>query len=74
MKRRSPRRGGRHVTHISAYKTARILHALHQTRCGHCAAVGVKRIAPTRLSEYFTHCAKHSAVCAAAEVKIIKLH
>ncbi|CAH0380628.1 unnamed protein product [Bemisia tabaci] len=22
MKRRGPRRGGRHVTHISAYKTA----------------------------------------------------
>ncbi|CAH0385548.1 unnamed protein product [Bemisia tabaci] len=36
MKRRSHRRGDRHVTHISAYKTARILHALHQTQCGHC--------------------------------------
>ncbi|CAH0381295.1 unnamed protein product [Bemisia tabaci] len=36
MKRRSPRRGDRHVTHISAYKTARILHASHQTQCGYC--------------------------------------
>ncbi|CAH0391584.1 unnamed protein product [Bemisia tabaci] len=35
MKRRSPRRGDRHVTHISAYKTARILHALRPTQCGH---------------------------------------
>ncbi|CAH0392189.1 unnamed protein product, partial [Bemisia tabaci] len=48
MKRRSPRRGDRHITHISAYKIARILHALHQTQCGHChcvrsAAVGVNR-------------------------------
>ncbi|CAH0390100.1 unnamed protein product [Bemisia tabaci] len=34
MKRRSPRRGDRHVTHISAYKTARILQALRQTHCG----------------------------------------
>ncbi|CAH0395082.1 unnamed protein product, partial [Bemisia tabaci] len=33
MKRRSPRRGGRHVTHISAYKTACILHALRQKQC-----------------------------------------
>ncbi|CAH0392190.1 unnamed protein product [Bemisia tabaci] len=33
MKRRSPRRGDRHITHISAYKIARILHALHQTQC-----------------------------------------
>ncbi|CAH0393475.1 unnamed protein product, partial [Bemisia tabaci] len=47
MKRRSPRRGDRHVTHVSAYKTARILHALHQTQFG--------RIAPSRLREYFTH-------------------
>ncbi|CAH0381482.1 unnamed protein product [Bemisia tabaci] len=39
MKRRSPRRGDRdrHVTHISAYTTAQILHALHQTQCGHCS-------------------------------------
>ncbi|CAH0392662.1 unnamed protein product, partial [Bemisia tabaci] len=29
----SPRRSGRHVTHISAYKTVRILHALRQTQC-----------------------------------------
>ncbi|CAH0390114.1 unnamed protein product [Bemisia tabaci] len=36
MKRRSPRHGDRHVAHISAYKTSRILHALHQTHSGHC--------------------------------------
>ncbi|CAH0388575.1 unnamed protein product [Bemisia tabaci] len=35
MKRRSPRSGDRHVTLISAYKTARILLALYQTQCGH---------------------------------------
>ncbi|CAH0381294.1 unnamed protein product [Bemisia tabaci] len=35
MKRRSLRRGDRHVTHINAYKTARILHASHQTQCGY---------------------------------------
>ncbi|CAH0394534.1 unnamed protein product [Bemisia tabaci] len=40
MKRRSPRRDDRHVTHTSAYKTARILHALHQTQCGHCVSCG----------------------------------
>ncbi|CAH0390111.1 unnamed protein product, partial [Bemisia tabaci] len=34
MKRRSLGAAiDRHVTHISAYKTARILHALHQTQC-----------------------------------------
>ncbi|CAH0390561.1 unnamed protein product [Bemisia tabaci] len=65
MKRRSPRLGNRHVTHISAHKTARILHALHQRQCGYCGQLSVKRIAPTRLREYFTHCAKHGAVGAA---------
>ncbi|CAH0393061.1 unnamed protein product, partial [Bemisia tabaci] len=59
MKGRSPRRGDRHVKHICAHKTARILHALHRTLCGHC--ISVKRIAPTRLREYFTHCVQHSA-------------
>ncbi|CAH0391314.1 unnamed protein product, partial [Bemisia tabaci] len=34
MKRSSPRRGSRHVTHISAYETAWTLHALRQTRYG----------------------------------------
>ncbi|CAH0385168.1 unnamed protein product [Bemisia tabaci] len=38
MERRSPRRDDRHVTHISAYKTLRILHALRQTQCGQLQA------------------------------------
>ncbi|CAH0381011.1 unnamed protein product, partial [Bemisia tabaci] len=51
MKRTSPRHCDRHVTHISAYKTARILHPLRQTQCA----------APVRSSWRETRCAYKTA-------------
>ncbi|AZU37634.1 hypothetical protein BBB02_03785 [Wolbachia endosymbiont of Bemisia tabaci] len=76
MKRRSPWRGGRHVTHISAYKIAWILHALRQAQCGqqrsarretHSAYKTVGILPVLRQIQ----CGQRGA---AAEVKIIKPH
>ncbi|CAH0382312.1 unnamed protein product, partial [Bemisia tabaci] len=76
MKRRSPRRSGRHVTHISAYKTAWILHALRQTQCGPQRS-GRRETHSAYKTEGILHALRQTQCGqrgAATEVEIIKPH